>query len=304
MKLRYLLMVIPAAFLCFSFTQADKKGSDKKASVIAPGAKVEKVVDGLKFGEGPAVDKNGNMYFTDQPNDRIMIWSTDGVLTTWMQPAGRANGLCFDKEGYLWACCDDKGELWRISPDKKVEKIATGYEGKRFNGPNDVWVDKKGGAYFSDPFWVRDYWTDKTKPQANEGVYYLHPDHKTVTRVIDDFVMSNGLQGTPDGKKLFAADYRGGKIWVYTINSDGSLSDKKLFAETGADGLTIDSKGNVYLVSRGVQIYNPHGQKIESIQVPDGVTNVCFGGKDLKTLFITGQKGLYTMKMNVKGNRF
>lgn len=298
MKFKVMLLGIPAAILCFSFMQ-----QKEPLSLIESGAKLEKIADGFKFGEGPAVDAKGNIYFTDQPNDRIMIWSTDGKLSTFMQPSGRANGLTFDKKGYLWACCDDKGELWRISPDKKVEKVVTEFEGKRLNGPNDVFVDKKGGAYFTDPFWVREYWDDKTQPQKIKGVYYLKPDHKTVIRVIDDFNSPNGLHITPDGKRIIVADIMGRKTWSYAINKDGTLSDKKLFCDQGSDGLTIDVDGNVYLCSRGVNIYNSNGEKIGDIPVPESITNCCFGDKDMKTLYITGHTSLYKIKMNVKGLR-
>lgn len=298
MKLKLMLLGIPAVVFGFSFLQ-----KEEPVQLIQPGAKLEKIADGLLFGEGPAVDPDGNIYFTDQPNDRILIWSTDDKLSTFMQPSGRANGLTFDKKGYLWACCDDKGELWRISPDKQVEKIVTGYEGKRLNGPNDVFIDKKGGAYFTDPFWVREYWTDKTQPHKIAGVYYLKPDHKTVIRVIEDFRSPNGLHITPDGKRLIVADIMGRKTWSYNINKDGSLSDKKEFANQGSDGLTIDSKGNVYLCSRGVSIYNAKGEKIGNIDVPEPITNCCFGGSDMKTLFITGHTSLYRIRMNVKGLR-
>src|SRR5512145_2027991 len=155
MKLKLLLTAIPAVMAGLSFIP-----QPEPVQLVQEGAKLEKIVEGLKFGEGPAVDLNGNIYFTDQPNDRIMVWSTEGKVSTFMQPSGRANGLTFDKKGNLYAACDDKGEIWKISTDKQVEKIVTQFEGKRLNGPNDVFVDKKGGLYFTDPFWVRDYWTD------------------------------------------------------------------------------------------------------------------------------------------------
>ncbi|HEX2922089.1 MAG TPA: SMP-30/gluconolactonase/LRE family protein [Bacteroidales bacterium] len=299
MKFKMVLLAMPAIFAGLSFIQ-----QPEQVQLVAEGAKLEKIVEGLKFGEGPAVDKKGNIYFTDQPNDRIMMWdSEESKVSTFMQPSGRANGLTFDKKGNLWAACDDKGEIWKIGPDKKVEKVVTEYEGKRLNGPNDVFVDKKGGVYFTDPFWVRDYWTDKTQPHKIMGVYYLKPDHKTVNRVIDDFQSPNGLHITPDGKRIIVADYRGRKTWSYAINKDGSLSDKKLFCEQGSDGLTIDANGNVYLCSRGVTIYNSNGEKIGNIEVPEQITNCCFGDKDMKTLYITGQTNLYRIRMNVKGIR-
>src|SRR5512140_3852770 len=143
MKLKYLFLAIPAAFISMSFLQ-----SGGLESIIKKGDKPQKLADGFQFTEGPSPDAEGNVYFTDQPNDRIMKWSTEGDLTTFMQPSGRSNGLAFDKDGNLWSCADEKNELWKISPDKKVEVIPSLYNGKLLNGPNDLWIDKKGGVYF------------------------------------------------------------------------------------------------------------------------------------------------------------
>ncbi|MBI2435669.1 MAG: SMP-30/gluconolactonase/LRE family protein, partial [Candidatus Hydrogenedentes bacterium] len=170
--------------------------------IVAPGAQVEKLAGDFAFTEGPACDAAGNIYFTDQPNDRILCWSVEQKLSTWLQPCGRSNGLCFDKAGMLWACADEKNELWRIGPDKQPEVIVKEYAGKLLNAPNDLWIAPDGGLYFSDPFYKRDYWTRGPEEQDCECVYYLAPDHKKLVRVIDDLVQPNGLIGTPDGKTL------------------------------------------------------------------------------------------------------
>lgn len=287
--------------LCFSVLSLCFGQKENKKSVIAEGAKVEKLAGGMLFTEGPVADKKGNVYFTDQPNDKILIWSTDGKLTVFLEPAGRANGLCFDKDGNLWACADGKNELWSISPDKKVTKIPLLFEGKILNGPNDLWIDSQNGIYFSDPFWKRSYWDHSDQPQAKESLYYLHPDHKTLTRIIDDYVKPNGLIGTPDQKTLYAADQGAKKTWKYTIEKGGVLSNKTLFCELGADGMTMDSQGNLYLTGRNVSIVDKTGKEIGNIEIPEPPTNVCFGGKDGKTLFITARTSLYSIKMNVKG---
>ena len=273
------------------------------SAIVADGAKLEKVADGFSFTEGPTADKKGNIYFTDQPNNKILMWNEKSGITTFMEPCGRSNGMAFDNKGNLWTCADDMGELWMITPKKKVEIISTGFDGNRFNGPNDVWVAPDGGIFFSDPFFVRNYWQHTKMTQDKQCVYYLKPDHKTVIRVVDDMMQPNGVIGSPDGKTLYIADMQGRKTWSYSINPDGSLSDKKLFCEMGSDGLTIDSEGNLYLVGRGsVMVYDKTGKRIGNIPVPEGwISNVCFGGKDFKSLFITASKGLYRMKMKVKG---
>lgn len=299
MKMKYFFLMLPVFCTGFALYQ-----SDELSGIIQPGAKPEKLADGFQFTEGPSADSKGNVYFTDQPNDRIMIWSTDGKLSTFMQPSGRSNGLAFDKNDYLWSCADEKNELWKIAPDKKVEKIPSLFNGKVLNGPNDLWVTADGGVYFTDPFYKRSWWDHSEKPQEISAVYYLDPSHKKITRLTEDLVQPNGIVGTPDGKKLFVADIGANKTWSYKINEDGSLSEKTLFCDMGSDGMTIDSKGNIYLTGKGVTIFDKTGKKLGNIPIPENWTaNVCFGDKDLKSLFITASKGLYRIRMKVKGTR-
>src|SRR5438132_5676202 len=174
-------------------------------NVIAPGARLETLAHEFKFTEGPACDAHGNVYFTDQPNDRIHVWSVDGKLSTFMEPCGRSNGLCFDSHGDLWACADERNELWRIHSPRQKAVVVKEYGGKLLNGPNDVWIRPDGGLYFTDPFYKRPYWKRGPKEQEGECVYYLAPDQKHVTRVIADMKQPNGIIGTPDGKILYVA---------------------------------------------------------------------------------------------------
>ncbi len=271
-------------------------------SPVAPGAKLELLADGFKFTEGPSVDADGNVYFTDQPTDRILVWSADGKLSTFMQPCGRSNGLCFDKDGKLWACADEKNELWRIDVKTKEKTVVVkDYNGKLLNGPNDVWVRPDGGAYFTDPLYKRDYWKRGPQEQDKEAVYYVAPDGK-VTRVDGDYKKPNGLVGTPDGKTLYVADIGAGKTYSYDIQPDGSLTNRRLFCEMGSDGMTLDDAGNVYLTGKGVTVFDKSGKKVAQIDVPEPWTaNVCFGGKDMRTLLVTAGKGLYAIKMRTKG---
>jgi gluconolactonase len=270
--------------------------------IIAPGAKVEKLAGDFKFTEGPAADAEGNVYFTDQPNDRILKWSAGGELSTFMQPCGRSNGLCFDADGNLWACADEKNELWKIDRERKATVVLKDYGGKLLNGPNDLWIDPKGGVYFTDPYYRRDYWQRGDEEQDVQAVYYLAPEHKTLTRVADDLEQPNGVIGTPDGKTLYVADIGARRTYAYDVQDDGSLANKRLFCELGSDGMTIDSGGNVYLTGRGVTVFNKDGKQIDEIDIPERWTaNVCFGGADRRTLFITASTALYAVKMRVAG---
>ena len=273
-----------------------------ESGLIAPDAKLEKLACDFSFTEGPTADAEGNVYFTDQPNDRIMKWSVDGKLSTFMKPAGRANGMYFDSKGQLIACADEKNELWSIEPSGKSVVLVKDYKGKLLNGPNDVWVRPDGGLYFTDPFYKRDYWKRGPIEQDGQHVYYLSPDRKQLTRVTTDLKQPNGITGTPDGKTLYVADIGAGKTYSYDIQSEGSLSNKKLFCSMGSDGVTLDNQGNLYLTGRGVTVFDKTGKQIEHIDVPGGWTaNVCFGGKDRQTLFITSSKCFYSIRMTVKG---
>lgn len=297
-----LLMFIFLYFLTF----ISQGFSQKSPKLIAPGEKVVKLAEGFGFTEGPAVDSKGNVYFTDQPNNKIHIWTTEGKLETFLENSGRANGLYFDLNGNLLSCSDMDNQLWSITiADNSHTILVLNYNDKTLNGPNDLWVHPEGGIYFTDPLYVRPYWTrSKEMQQDGEHVYFISPDRKTMSRVTNDLVKPNGIIGTPDGKKLYVADIGAKKTYVYDILPDGSLANKKLFAELGSDGMTIDQKGNVYLTGNGVTVFNKKGRQIAHMKVDAGWTaNVCFGGIDMKTLFITASQYLYSVKMNVEGVR-
>lgn len=286
------------------FPPAAKAQSSQRPGIVAPGAKLTLLSSGFKFTEGPAADKEGNVFFTDQPNNRILEWSVDGKLTTYMSDAGRSNGMYFDDAGNLYVCADLHNQLWEISPSKKVTVLVKSYKGKLLNGPNDLWVHPNGGIYFTDPFYKRDYWTRGPMEQDGQHVYYLSPDRKKLIRVIDDLEQPNGIIGTPDGKRLYVADIKGNKTYSYLIKADGSLADKKVFANMGSDGMTIDDEGDVYLVGKGVTVFNSRGEQIDRISVPQPWTaNITFGGKDRSALFITASDSLYSIQTRVHGTR-
>jgi gluconolactonase len=271
-------------------------------SVVAPGAKLEKLAGDFKFTEGPTCDKNGNVFFVDQDNDRIMEWSADGKLSTFMQPSGYANGMYFDANGNLIACADEHNQLWSIAPDKTVTALITNYNGKYLNGPNDVWIAPNGAMYITDPFYRRTWWDHTTMALPSQEVFYLSPDRKNLVRATDDLRKPNGITGTPDGKNLIVSDIGAGQTWRYDIQADGSLTNKTLICKIGSDGMTIDTEGNLYLCGRGVTVVDKTGKQIDHIDVPEPWTaNVCFSGKDRKTLFITASKSLYSIQLLFAG---
>jgi gluconolactonase len=279
----------------------------------------------FNFTEGPSVDKKGNVFFTDQPNDKIYKWdaATDEI-TLFKTGTGRSNGTYFDNNGFLITCADMHGELWAIDKHGKHEKIyVDNYGGKLLNGPNDIWINPvNGGMYFTDPIFGRDYWDDSdprkvnlwpgTSQQANPigsnhggYVYYLNPSNKQLTRVATEALgwspslWPNGIVGTPDGKKLYVNKWgfntATSGTWVFDINSDGTLSNMEKFADMGGDGMTMDELGNVYICRNiGITVFNPDGDQILHISPPpgwDNISNACFGGQDGKTLFMTVSVG-------------
>lgn len=270
------------------------------AALVENEAQPHLISKGYAFTEGPAADPSGNVYFTDQPNDKIYKWNWQtNQISLFSSNTGRANGTFFDKDGHLISCSDNRGELWKFSRDgKNHEVLNTGYLGKRLNGPNDLWIDADGGIYFTDPLYERDYWTDFKQEIPEKKLYYRATDG--TVRAIDAFTQPNGIIGSNQLKKLYVSDIDAAKTYVYNILGDGKLSDKKLFCNMGSDGMTLDSKGNLYLTGDGVTVFNPEGQKIFHIPVPEKWTsNVTFGGKNFSTLFITASESVYALKMNV-----
>jgi gluconolactonase len=275
-------------------------------SIIAKDADLVLVADGYAFTEGPASDKEGNVYFTDQPNNRILKWDAQrNTVSTYMNPSGRANGLYLDHQGNLLAAADEKNELWLIDTDRKVRILTNQFENKKYNGPNDIWVDKKGGIYFTDPYYQRPYWEHKEAELAAQSVYYIAPNGTEAKVISDDFVRPNGIIGTADGSTLYIADIGDKKTYSYTIEADGTLNNRQLFTRMGSDGMTIDNQGNVYLTGAGVFVFDSKGNQIEHIDTgADWTANVTFGGVEQNILFITASKAVYALKMNVEGVRW
>ncbi|MBN1294763.1 MAG: SMP-30/gluconolactonase/LRE family protein [Candidatus Latescibacteria bacterium] len=265
----------------------------KQQPVISEDAQIIKISDGYTWAEGPVEDRDGNLYFTDNRENLIHRLKPGGTVSVFMRPAYRANGLYLDRDGSIIACTGDPKQVASIDKNGDMTVLADSFEGEPLNAPNDLWIDKKGGIYFTDPYWG--------KEKERDRVLYLTPDRKKVILATKNMVKPNGVIGTPDGKRLYVSDWNEKKTYVFSIDNDGILSDKKLFAPEGDDGMTMDVKGNVYLSGDDVTVYNPKGEKIATIRVPETAANMCFGGKDKKTLFITARTSVYLIKMQVQG---
>lgn len=289
-------------FLALTQSAMAQDSSLTKTRLFDP-EKLELISKDFKFTEGPAADKEGNVFFTDQPNNQIWKYGVDQKLSVFMSPAGRANGTYFDHQGNLIVCADEQQQLWSIRPDKKVNVLLRDIQGKHLNGPNDLWIDPKGGIYITDPYYQRDYWARKAPELDAEKVYYLPKGKKELVMVSDLLKKPNGIVGSPDGKTLYVADIGDNKIYRFSILPDGRLSNPTVFVNQGADGMTLDAEGNLYLAGKGVTVYDKAGKQIAYLKINEPWTaNLCFGGKDRNELFITASSALYKIPMNVKGS--
>lgn len=271
--------------------------------LVAPGAVVETVAEGFKFAEGPARAPNGDLYFVDFRANKILRWDVEvGKLSTVTDDSYGVNGMQFDGHGRLLGCQGDKRRVvaMNAASGKVLEVLADNFGGKRFNNPNDLWIDPRGGVYFTDPAYSR-----KQSELELDGrhVYYVRPGDKQVLQVTTEFHTPNGIVGTPDGKLLYITDRRLNRTWRYKIEENGTLTGRELFCKVGADGMTLDALGNLYTTpqANAIRVFDPAGKELPAIPLPTPASNVCFAGKDGRTLFITSIKALYSIPMSVTG---
>jgi len=293
------------------------------AANVVPGAVV-------CFLEGPAVDADGSVYFSDIAGSRILKMDPAGQVTTWRADSGRTNGNCFDAQGRLVSCEGGEQGVGRrrmVRTDMKtgaVTVLTDKYEGKRYNSPNDVCVDTKGRIWFTDPY----YGPDRSHLEMDvDAVYRIDPDGKT-TRVLSqpDIHRPNGIAISPDDKTLYLIDSHpkengNRKVWAFDVAADGQLSKQRVVYDfgkgRGGDGMRLDMQGNLWVaagisykrsphetldVPPGIYVISPQGQLLGRIPVgEDLLTNLAFGGPDRKTLYITAGRTLYKLPVNVSG---
>ena len=275
------------------------------SSILAEDVQLKLHTDQCKFTEGPAANDAGVVYFTDQPNDRILRVRDDGSVETFLQPAGRSNGMFFDPKDRLITCADGKNEIWQIGEDGSHEVLFSAEDAERLNGPNDLWISPQGAIYFTDPYYQRPWWDHKQPPREVRGLYRFDREKRSIELIDDDFRQPNGIVGDTQRKILYVADIEAKKIYAYPLKDDGSLGERRLFCSEPSDGMTVDDRGNVYMTnSEGVVVYSPEGKKLGAIETGERWTaNVCFGGPDHSTLYITASDSLYSIDTKVRGLR-
>jgi gluconolactonase len=279
--------------------------SDGLRTILADGAKVEKLAGGLRFTEGPVWDPAGLLIFSDIPASTLYRWTPGGEPAVFRRPSGQANGNTLDFEGRLVTCEHENRRMSRTEKDGTVTTLAERFEGKRLNSPNDVVVRSDGGIYFTDP----PYGIQKAQEELGfYGVYRLDKGGK-LTLLVRDFVRPNGLAFSPDEKRLYVADSQEGHIRVFHVRPDGTLANGRIFAEMKdpgkggvPDGMKVDVRGNVYCTGPGgVWVFSPGGKLLGKIVTPEVPANVGWGDKDHKTLYITAQTGLYRARCRIAG---
>ena len=284
----------------------------------------------LVFTEGPAVDADGTVYFSDIIGNRVLKHSRDGQVSVFREPSGRTNGQTFDQQGRLWHC---EGSEFGPGGGRRVTRtdLATGeytvvterFDGARYNSPNDIVVDGQGRVYFTDPC----YGDRSIMEMEKEGVYRIDTDGR-VTRILEQPAIErpNGLAVTQDSKTLYLVDscpVKGGnrKIWKFDLDPSGQPSNQRVafdFAPgRGGDGMRIDQEGNLYVaagvitprsanetseVPPGIYVISPEGKLKGRIPImEDVITNLAFGGPDGRTLYVTAGKTLFTTRVKIPG---
>ena len=275
--------------------------------ILAPNAKVEKVVGGFEFTEGPVWHPDGFLLFSDIPANTIYQWRPGEETTIFRRPSGNANGNTLDRSGRLVTAEHGNRRVSLTENDGEIVTLVSQYQGKRLNSPNDLAVRSDGSIYFTDP----PYGIESEQEELGfYGVYRLAPDG-TLTLLVDDFVRPNGIVLSPDETKLYVNDSQEGHIRVFDVRSDGKLDNGKLFAkleppskEGAADGMEVDIEGNIYSTGPGgVWIFSPDGDLLGIIETPEVPTNLAWGDRDYKTLYITANTSVYRIPLKISGIR-
>jgi gluconolactonase len=274
--------------------------------LISRDAKLETVASGFGFTEGPVWDKAGFLYVSDEEQNKIFrVYVKDGRKEELIS-LGDPDGNTYDRQGRLIDCASVLRAIIAISKDGKYEVLADKFEGKKLNSPNDVILGPHGALYFTDP--TLDLVKGEKQEIPFQGVYRLDADGK-LTLLTKDLTQPNGLAFSPDGKKFYVDDDEHRNIRVYDVGKDGSLSNGRLFGEEPGgkgdgvpDGIKVDLHGNLFVTGpKGIWVWSPDGVHLGTIALPEQPANLTWGGKDLRTLYITATTSVYRLDTKVTG---
>jgi gluconolactonase len=279
--------------------------------VVGASASFEQLVKGCQFTEGPLWHAREHyLLFSDMPGDHLRKWSARDGVTTFRKPCNQSNGLAWDREGRLITCEHASSSVTRTEQDGRITVLASHYQSKELNSPNDVVVRSDGTIYFTDPTYGRAeyYGRPRECELAFRGVYCVKPDANVATLLADDFAQPNGLCFSADEKQLFVNDTQRQHIRVFDVGPDGTLAHSREWAKTtgegaGApDGMKIDSQSNLYCCGpAGIHVFAPDATCLGVIHVPEHTANFAWGDADYRSLFITASTSLYRMRTVVPG---
>lgn len=281
------------------------------ASVVGESVAFEQLATGFLFTEGPLWHRRERyLLFSDMPGDHLRRWREGEGVTTFRQPCFKSNGLAWDREGRLVVCEHASSRVTRTEADGSSTTLASHYEGKELNSPNDIVVKSDGGIYFTDPTYGRmEYYGVPREPQLGfRGVYRIEPDGRRLTLLADDFAQPNGLCFSRDEKLLFVNDTERQHIRVFEVAADGTLRNGRVWAQTtgegaGApDGMKLDSAGNLYCCGPGgIHVFASDATCLGVIRTPEYPANFCWGDEDFRSLFITASTSIYRIRIAVPG---
>jgi gluconolactonase len=287
--------------------------------LVAEDAELEQLGTGFTFTEGPIWNPDGFLLFSDMPGDVRRRWDPDGGVSEVANPSNKGNGMTIDNDGRLVVCEHVTSSVVRMDPDGRGggrEVLATHYEGKELNSPNDVVVKSDGAIYFTDPTYGRmpGFGLEREQDLDFQGVYRIPPGGGDPQLMVDDFAQPNGLCFSTDESLLYINDTDRAHIRVFDVQADGTLANSHVLAdgigsgklEIGdlVDGMKLDERGNVWVTGPGgVCVFNPEGEHIGTVEVPENVGNVNWGGPDWNWLFIPATSSVYRIECKVSGNR-
>ena len=291
------ILVLTALFAAASMALAAASFDEL---IVSP---AEKIADGLGFTEGPLWHADGYLLFSDIPASQIRKWDGE-ALSVFRADSGHSNGLTFDRQGRLIACEHGNRRVSRTEKDGATTVLASHYQGKRLNSPNDVVVKSDGSIYFTDP----PYGLNR-RPQElpYQGVFRIAPNGE-MALLVDDFDKPNGLAFSPDEKVLYIADTARKHVRAFDVAADGTITNGRVFAETrgpgrgGPDGMKVDTDGRLYVTSvGGTWVFDKSGKHVGTIVTPEQPANCAFGGEGHRTLFITARQSVYRVVLAVVG---
>lgn len=279
--------------------------------VVGDSVGFEQIATGCIFTEGPLWHPQGRyLLFSDMPGDHVRKWSAEGGVTTFRRPSHKTNGLAWDNEGRLVACQHASSTLTRTEPDGAITTLASHYQGKELNSPNDVVVHSDGTIYFTDPIYgrVEHYGVPRECELDFRGVYCVKPDGSALRLLADDFGQPNGLCFSADEKLLFVNDTERQHVRRFDVQHDGTLRGGAVWAQTvgdgdgGPDGMKVDQAGNLYTCGPGgIHVFAPDATSLGVIRTPENCANFAWGGDDYRSLFITASTSLYRTRTKVPG---